>query len=172
MRTSGSTLFRDHRSLLRADVAGCRCLWRDPTRLRANTEAGKHTREQAAAFVDALVRRFALDPASIMPLAEAGAPATAIGYVFPLDHSEEGKWITDDWTPALGRGPLLLLPGESTAGLRLPFAQLGEKNLRRALTAEIQNATLTIFVPPLLLPSYVILLTAIEDTLAALALRE
>ena len=39
-----------------------------------------------------------------------------------------GKWITDDWTSALGAGPLSLFAGESPAGLRLPLgAGKGER---------------------------------------------
>ena len=68
--------------------------------------------------------------------------------------------------------PIPLFAGESPAGLRLPLGQLGEKNLRRALTAEIRTGTLTIFVPPLLLASYLALVAQIEAALAALKLRD
>ena len=67
---------------------------------------------------------------------------------------------------------MLLFPGESPAGLRLPLARLDEKNLRRALSVEVRHGTLTIFIPPLLPASYLALLTAIETTLAALKLRD
>ncbi len=146
-------------------------LWRDITRLRADTEPGKHTSADAKKFAVALAKALSVDSTHCLPLAEAAAPSAATGYVLPLDH-DGVKWLTDDWTPALGADPLPLFPGESPAGLRLPMAKLGEKNLRRALTAEIRTGTLTIFIPPLLLPAYCALLAKIEETLAALKVSD
>jgi uncharacterized protein (DUF2126 family) len=65
-----------------------------------------------------------------------------------------------------------LFAGESPAGLRLPLGELKEKNLRRALTAEIRDGTLTVFIPPLLLSSYLALLVAIEGVLASQKIRD
>ncbi len=146
-------------------------IWRDVTRLRADTEPGTHTVADTKKFLAALATSLALPTAPALPLAEPAAPTAIIGYVLPLDHST-GTWVTDDWRTALGSGPLPLFPGDSPAGLRLPLGSLGEKNLRRALTAEIKTGTLTIFVPPQLLASYLTLLVAIENALATLKLRD
>ncbi|MDP3071929.1 MAG: transglutaminase family protein [Opitutaceae bacterium] len=146
-------------------------LWHDITRLSADTKPGKHTAKGAKKFAIALAQALSVDSTHCLPLAEATAPAAVTGYVLPLDHSD-AKWITDDWTPAFGTDPLPLFPGESPAGLRLPLAKLGEKNLRRALTAEVRAGTLTIFIPPLLLPAYCELLPKIEATLVTLKLRD
>lgn len=158
-------------------------LWHDIGRLRADTDPGTHTLEQAEKFLATLTRTLGLADARPLPLAEPAAPGAAIGWVLPLDHVSGAAgpaWITDDWSAAFASAetkpetpvPIPLLAGESPAGLRLPLGQLGGKNLRRALTAEIRAGTLTIFVPPLLLASYVALLAAIESALGALDLRD
>jgi uncharacterized protein (DUF2126 family) len=154
-------------------------LWGDLTRLRVDTAPGAHTSAEAKQFITALARALALDPVLALPLAEAGAPDVISGWVLPLDRDGD-RWITDNWALALGAAggeqgraePLRLFPGESPAGLRLPLAQLGEKNLRRALTAEVRAGTLTVFIPPLLTAPYCTLLADIEETLATLNLSD
>lgn len=146
-------------------------VWRDITRLRADTAPGHHTIEDARGFVAALAQSLGLVNPRALPLADSASSSEIVGGVLPLDH-DGVRWITDDWTPALGSGPLVLLSGDSPAGLRLPLADLGPQNLRRALTAEIRDGTLTLFVPPLLLAAYVELMSKIEHTLAGLALRD
>jgi uncharacterized protein (DUF2126 family) len=163
-------------ALLIQRLADGKPIWRDPTRLRADTETGQHTAAVAKKFIIALARALAVESRRALPLAEIAAPAVTVGYVLPLDHAGTDtptpKWITDDWSASTGPEPLPLFAGESPAGLRLPLGKLGEKNLRRALTAEVRDGTLTIFVPPLLLPSYVALLAAIEQALVTLQLRD
>jgi uncharacterized protein (DUF2126 family) len=163
-------------ALLIQRLADGRPIWRDPTRLRSDTATGTHGLPKARTFITTLARQLGLGNRRALPLAETIAPTKPIGFVLPLDHPIEGpdpaKWITDDWMPIFGAQPVPLFSGESPAGLRLPLSRLGEKNLRRALTAEILHGTLTIFVPPLLLEAYVALLAAIEHTLEKLELRD
>ena len=144
-----------------------RPLWRVITRLRADTAPGAHKPTDAKKFIVALAKSLAVDSTHCLALAESAAPVEVTGLVLPLDHDGK-KWITDNWTAALGVGPLELFSGDGPAGLRLPLGKLGEKNLRRALTAEIRAGTLTVFIPPLLLPAYCALLPKIEETLSAL----
>ena len=146
-------------------------VWHDITRLSADTAPGQHTVADAKKFLAALSDALEVDSTHSLPLSETATPTTVIGYVLPLDQST-GTWITDNWTPVLGAGPLLLFPGESPAGLRLPLGELGEKNLRRALTAEVRDGRLTVFIPPLILSSYLALLVSIERVLAAQELRD
>lgn len=163
-------------ALLVQRLADGRPLWRDPARLRADTAVGSHTLPVARAFIVALARRLGIEGDRALPLAEAGPPAALVGFVLPLDRTSENgapaKWIADDWGPVFGAAPVPLFPGESPAGLRLPLDRVGDRHLRRALTAEIHRGTLTIFVPPLLLESYAALLAAIEEALEKLSLRE
>ncbi len=148
-------------------------VWHDIKLLRADNETGTHKPAQAKKFIETLARSLGVDPTSALPFAETAAPGAITGYVLPLDQPV-GTWITDDWTAVFPRSapPIPLFPGESPAGLRLPLGQLGEKNLRRALTAEIRAGSLTIFIPPLLLASYLALLPQIEDALATLKLHD
>lgn len=89
------------------------------------------------------------------------------GWVLPLD-CIEGVWKTDDWALPDG-GELLLLPGTSSIGLRLPLSQLPPERLPRAMTAEICDGTLSFFLPPLLEADYfATLLAAIESTAESL----
>jgi uncharacterized protein (DUF2126 family) len=154
-------------TLLVQRLADGRPLWRDITRLRGDTSPADHTAVQSKQVIDALAAKLGLTTPRALPLAEVAAPNSVVGYVLPLDRDGE-RWKTDDWTPVFGRDPLPLFVGESPAGLRLPLAQLSEKNLRRALTVEARAGVLTIFVPPLLLPAYIALLDAIETTLEKL----
>ncbi len=146
-------------------------VWRDITRLSADLAPGHHTVADAKNFLADLADSLAIESTHSLPFAETASPTTITGFVLPLDQPT-GTWITDDWTPTLGAGPLPLFPGDSPAGLRLPLEQLGEKNLRRALTAEIRDGTLTVFLPPLLLSSYLALLVAIEGSLASQKLHD
>lgn len=146
-------------------------LWQEPTRLKASLEPGQHTTAQAAAVVRALAGSLGLDLRLALPLAEAAKPTEASGWVLPLDH-DGTAWLSDDWRPALGATAAVLLSGDSLAGLRLPLDRLGEKNLRRALTVEIREGSVTVFIPPLTLTAYLDLVPRIEAVLASLELTD
>ena len=141
-------------------------LWHNLSLLAADTSPGHHTLAQVKKFLTALASALGVDAGDAQPVAETDAPETAVGYALPLDHPS-GAWISDNWTHVFGGKPLALFPGESPVGLRLPLGQLAEKNLRRALTVEIRDGTLTVFIPPLLLASYVELIGKIEAALVA-----
>jgi len=144
-------------------------LWRDPTRLKDSLAPGKHKAPQAAAVIRALATSLKLDLRHALPLAEAEQPKTVMGWVLPLDHDGDA-WVSDDWRPALGTDAAVLLSGDSLAGLRLPLDRLGEKHLRRALTVELREGSLTVFIPPLTLAAYLDLIPRIESVLSGLKL--
>lgn len=144
-------------------------LWKDPMRLKDSLAPGDHSAAQTAEVVRKLAVALGLDASRALPLAEVAKPADVTGWVLPLDNDGR-QWISDDWRPALGAGATTLLSGDSLAGLRLPLDRLGEKNLRRALTVELREGSITVFIPPLTLVAYLDLIPRIESVLAALKL--
>jgi uncharacterized protein (DUF2126 family) len=155
-------------------------LWRDPSRLKRNGAPGVHTLADTTRLIETLLSRLGLPATSALPLATApdpSAPSYAAGWVVPLDHDADAvpaanPWHSDDWASELGHDPLELLPGDSLAGLRLPLAKLSEPRLRRALTAELREGSITVFIPPLLHEGYVSLVRAIEDAVETCGLRD
>lgn len=87
-------------------------------------------------------------------------------WVLPLDH-EDGAFISEDW--ALGPD-LTLLRTDGPAGLRLPLQELPADARRRALTIELRENVLHIFLPPLLQPGFLAVLEACAQC-AACAVR-
>lgn len=148
-----------------------RPLWKDVTRLRGDARQGKHTHKQALAVITALAKKLGVPSAGLMPAHDAAAPDAVAGYVLPLDHTGT-EWVSDRWAKALKAESAVLFPGDSLIGLRLPLAALGEDNLRRALTAEIKDGSLTLFIPPLSLDAYLELISAIESVFASLKLKD
>lgn len=150
-------------------------LWRDPRRLKSDGAPGEHNLADTTRFVDALLARLGLPATACLAFADPSAAARsgASGWVVPLDFTDDdaSPWTSDDWAAELGHEPLELLPGDSLAGLRLPLARLSEKRLRRALTVELREGSLTVFVPPFLLDGYVSLVRAIEDAVERCSLR-
>jgi uncharacterized protein (DUF2126 family) len=146
-------------------------LWRDITRLRGDTKDGRHTNKHALVVITALAKKLSVSTAGILPTHDTANPDVNAGYVLPLDH-DGSSWITDDWTSSLKQDYAVLFPGDSLIGLRLPLASLTEKNLRRALTVEVKNGAVTLFIPPLLLEPYIELITAIESVFASLKLKD
>lgn len=146
-------------------------LWRDHRRLKQDGAPGTHTLADTTRLIEALLPRLGLDSATALPVSEPAAPDKASGWVVPLDHKDDA-WLTDDWAADLGGDPVKLLEGDSLAGLRLPLDRLAENRLRRALTAELTEGSITLFIPPLLLEGYVSLVRAIEDAVEACGLRD
>lgn len=68
------------------------------------------------------------------------------GWVLPLDFNGK-RWLGEEWLIP-GESEIGLVAGDSAAGLRLPLHRLPAKSLRRAITAEIRNKELTLFLPP------------------------
>ena len=91
------------------------------------------------------------------------------GWVLPLGH-KDGKWHTGEWLLPEG-DDLVLLPGDSPVGLRLPLARLPEDSLRCGLTAEQTEDGLLVFLPPLPdFAAFAELVRAIEDLVEKLEL--
>jgi uncharacterized protein (DUF2126 family) len=69
------------------------------------------------------------------------------GWVLPLGHDGK-KWITDQWELP-DDDDLVLFPGDSPVGLRLPLGGLPEDALRSGLSVECRDQELIVFLPPL-----------------------
>ncbi len=95
-------------------------------------------------------RKFLLTEVSDEELVRWEVLFNPTGYVLPLDY-HENNWVTSPWTLPQDED-LVLVPGNSPIGLRLPLSDLPEEALRRALTAEAKGGELVIFLPPL--PSF------------------
>jgi len=145
-------------------------LWKDPTRLKSDLKPGTHTLRDAHAVLRGVVKTLGLDGAGVLPCAETETPEAVVGYVVPLDH-DGGTWVTDFWTPALKSSTVSLLAGDSLLGLRLPLGSLGEENVRRAMTVEIKEGSVTVFIPPLTTAAYQSLVPVIEAAFAAQGLK-
>ena len=92
----------------------------------------------------------------------------AAGWILPLGREGE-RWITADWGAAI-EGDLRLLPGSSSIGLRLPLHLLPEGTLTCAVTAEIREGALSLFLPPLPdAESFAALLGVIGEVLESLS---
>lgn len=131
-------------------------LWRRDGGAIAGAAHGAHDSQPDIAVIEpfkkALSRRLRLGAKwlrAIDPLA-----AERVAWVLPLDH-DGARFTSDDW--ALGEA-IELLRAEGAAGLRLPLASLPPQASRRALTIEIENGRLHVFLPPLLQPAFIELL--------------
>jgi len=82
-------------------------------------------------------------------------------WVLPLDY-EDGAFVTEDW--ALGPD-ITLLRTDGPAGLRLPLQELPAEARRRALTVELRDNTLHLFLPPLAQSGFLALVEACATTL-------
>jgi len=82
-------------------------------------------------------------------------------WVLPLDHGDTG-FVTEDWDLGL---ELTLLRTDGPAGLRLPLHELAPAANRRALTVELCEDAVHLFLPPLLQPGFLAILEACTATL-------
>lgn len=123
----------------------------DPAAERKRVQAS-----QAEALRRHLLDSLVPGTGAFVQCADPRAPRRSV-WVLPLDRVE-GEWITCEWPIRLKRGKLPLLDTEGPAGLRLPLAKLPEDTLRRALTLELIDGRLHIFLPPLLQGDFIELL--------------
>jgi uncharacterized protein (DUF2126 family) len=97
----------------------------------------------------------------VLPCIEKGGSLDAPrGWVLPLDR-RDGDWVSGDW-PFSREKPVVLVPGISPVGLRLPLGELDESHIRRALTVEATEGALHLFVPPLEFDGFAALIRIIE----------
>lgn len=144
-------------------------LWRDATLLCASDEPrGPHKLADARKLMRAIATSVRAR-GCVLPLVEpsGGTPVTSGGFVLPLE-VRDGEWASQRW-PVVDK-KVVLVPGDSWLGLRLPLGSLPPKGLRCALTIEVRSGSLIIFIPPLRFEAYARLLGIIEQALVRLKL--
>ena len=105
----------------------------------------------------------AKDRAALRPFARP------VGWVLPLNGSK-GEWTSEPW-PLPEPGDLVLWPGQSPIGLRLPLHLLPPRVSRCALTIEVREGELGVFIPPVpTLDDYLDLVAKIEACVRKLKL--
>ena len=146
-------------------------VWNDPSLIRSSLDKGSHRMGDARKTIEALAKALEIDKGNILRLSAPDNTKKTVGYVVPLDHVDE-KWVSDAWHGQFDGDVLPLFWGDGYAGLRLPLGELDEKKLRRAITVEIREGCVSIFVPPLLTDAYLDLLSRIEQVLTKLKLHD
>lgn len=122
-------------------------LWPDTHRLLLGKPTTTHQAPSLANLANRLAAALGLS-AFLRPAREVGTPQNrAKGWVLPLDH-DQGRWASHDWQLPPAQS-VTLIPGDSSIGLRLPLGDLAESCLKRAMTLEIKDGGLEIFLPPL-----------------------
>lgn len=168
-------------------------LWRNPDLLATDETRAHHTWKEAETFMSELTRCLAIPTEAIIPVYELDGQVP-VGFVLPLlttKLNDQCIWQSCRWT-GFDKG-IILLPGLSAMGLRLPLDTLTDANtvlaeacpdltddpirpeataplaeddsIRLALVVEVRRGVVHIFMPPIASArSYADVLTAIEAT--------
>ncbi|MEM8866763.1 MAG: transglutaminase family protein [Verrucomicrobiota bacterium] len=124
-----------------------KALWPDTKRLLLDDVRGGNLPRTATAVARAIAKALGVSRSLIRAVEQTGSDKKTTGWVLPLQF-EEGSWISDQW-PYDKENLLRLIPGDSPVGLRLPLSDLPEDHSRGALTVEVRQGALEIFLPPL-----------------------
>ena len=146
-------------------------VWQNPDLLKSDLEPGTHRVTDARALIQRLAKSLHVPARFVRPFAEPAHPTRTTGYVLPLDFADDA-WESDDWRKDFKSGSIPLLAGDGYAGLRLPLGELAKDRMRRALTVDLREGSIAIFVPPLLTAPYLELLGLIEAALEAVGLSK
>ncbi len=140
-------------------------MWRHPEILLLDDVPGSCTERDARKLMAALATELGLTQHVLPCIEEGGSAESPRGWVLPLDR-ENGDWVSDEWPFSRDR-PVVLVDGQSPMGLRLPLGDLGDRHLRRALTVEVTDGALHVFIPPLEIDGFAPLIRVIERAAVA-----
>jgi uncharacterized protein (DUF2126 family) len=129
--------------------------------VRRRAGSRRATGRDAVALLRRLAARLGVRPNIIGlpdPLLDGG-----VTRVLPLD-GDGRNWISPTWEFPAGAE---MLRAEGPAGLRLPLGLLDCDGPRRALTVEVREGRLGVFLPPLLQEAWTALLEAVDASLPA-----
>lgn len=143
-----------------------KALWNSPDRLLQADLPGKFKNADAKRLMESLARKLGLAK-HILTAFEEGPAKKIAGYALPLRHLN-GTWVSDAWPFNDKTRPVIVVPGDSLIGLRLPLFQLSPQHSRSALTVESKNSVLEIFIPPLAFDSYNEIIRLLEDAVNGL----
>ncbi|MFZ1862752.1 MAG: transglutaminase family protein [Polyangiales bacterium] len=135
-------------------------LWTRPALLHLDDKPGSNTDREARKVIGAVAVELGLGRFVLPCVERAEASDRPKGWVLPLDRTETG-WASDAW-PFSSHDPVVLSPGGGPLGLRLPLEDLDEQHLHRALTVEAAGGALHVFIPPLDIEAFSVLLRVIE----------
>jgi uncharacterized protein (DUF2126 family) len=125
-------------------------LWPQKDRLLLDDVSGGNAAKDAERLMQTVAEKLGLGDRILPAYEESNESKAPSGWVLPLDY-EEGAWVSAKWPfgQAAGDKPLIVFTGDSPVGLRLPLGDLDEDVKRTALTIEVRNGALEIFLPPL-----------------------
>ena len=138
--------------------------------LLLDARPGSNPDVDARKLVAAVAAELDLKPYVLPCIEEGGSVDSPRGWVLPLDR-DNGEWVSDLW-PFSREAPVVLAPGHSPVGLRLPLGELHPQNLRRALTVEVTEGGLHLFVPPLDFEGFSALVRVIERSVVTRKVSE
>jgi uncharacterized protein (DUF2126 family) len=144
-------------------------LWSHPEMLLLDDVRGPNTDADGLRLMEAIAGELGFGAQVLPCIEEEGTAGSPRGWVLPLDQ-KEGRWVSGAW-PYSASSPVVLAPGKSPIGLRLPLGELGDRHLRRAFTVEVTDGGLHLFIPPLEFEAFEALLRLIERVSADLDAR-
>jgi uncharacterized protein (DUF2126 family) len=145
-------------------------LWTRPDLLCLDDRVGSNAHREARKLIGAIAAELGLGR-YVLPCVEPGeASDRPRGWVLPLDRTDAG-WVSDDW-PYSPHDPVVLIAAGGPIGLRLPLADLDERHLHKALTLEVADGALHLFIPPLDFDAFSALLRVIERAAAKAGLGD
>jgi len=145
-------------------------LWPDTHRLLLDKPATTHSPGDVATLAQKLATSLGL-ASFLRPGREVGSPKSrAKGWILPLDFDKQ-QWISHHWNLPPGE-PVTLIPGDSSMGLRLPLGDLPDTFLKRAMTLEVKDGGLEIFLPPLASAPYFVIVDIIHGLARTLDLKD
>ncbi|GAC12980.1 transglutaminase family protein [Aliiglaciecola lipolytica] len=138
-------------------------LWPETKRLMLDDVEGANKPEAAANLIQGIAQALDLEDHIIEAFEQATqhTESRLAGWVLPLDF-EDDTWISAKW-PFNHNNPMQLFVGDSPVGLRLPLGDLPADTLRKALSVEVRRGAIEIFIPPLDLSEFRILIKLIRQ---------
>lgn len=149
-------------------------IWRDRSMLYVSGEP-INTHQDAALLAKQLAQSVDLQR-YLLPAFNQIDDKVPAAWVLPIDAADaddasERAWRSSRW-PFDAGNPMVLIPGDSQAGLKLPLAEVPDKMVRRAATVEMRGGLLEVFIPPLLLEDFLRLISTVESAAKAVGVRD